>query len=494
MGLFKLKENKASVGKEILGGLITFVAMSYILPLNASILSDMGMNQSGVFAMTALVSFLVTMIMALVANYPIALSTGMGLNAYIVYTVAHNQSYPFTWPQAMILLTISGIIFFILSITPIRKWIVEAIPKPLQSIISASLGLFIAFVGLKNSGIVSSDPSTFITLGSFANPAVLIAIIGIFVTFILMICKNKTLSSLAIPIGVVLCALIGIVFTTISYYQNPDSLSSLLQDSNLPILPWIAAKGDPNIKFGLSGVKDVVFFGTLSDGYVKGTFGNDILAVLKNPMSYVAIFSLSFIKIFDSTATLVAVGNSTNVIDENGKMPNYSRAVIADATGTLICGPMGTSTITPFAESSVGIGAGARTGLASVITAVLFLASAFIYPVFSIFTAGSVTAPALMCVGGLIFISNIKQVSMKDLPLAVTTFASIIFTLLTYSISNGIGMGIIAYCISKLVSKKGKEVPVLLYVIAGLFIVSFALNGVVDLITKLNVPEDVVCK
>ena len=473
--LFHLNDHQASLKAEIIGGLVTFIAMCYILPINSAILSEMGMNQAGVFAMTALVGCAVTLIMGLVANYPIVLSAGMGLNAYITYTIALGAGY--TWPQAMILLTLAGIIFFALSLTPVRKWIIEAIPNNIKYIISAALGAFICFVGLRNSGLIISG-ATLVELGNLANPAVLIAFLAVVLCFGLMFIKNKTISTLAIPIAILVAAIAGVVTSSIMISVSGSSVEEfMLANPNLPIAPWLRS----DLRFGITGVDEVLFFGTLKD---SSHFGNDLVKVLTTPASYVAIFSLIFVNLFDTTATLLAVGRNTGIIDENGKMQNYRKAVLADATGAMICAPLGTSTVTSFAESNVGVGLGAKTGLAAVVAALMFLLSAFIYPVFSIFTAGSVTAPALVCVGAMIFVGNLKDIDWQDRIVGFTAFLTIIFTLLCYSIASGIGIGLICYCVMKLCSGKPKEVPVAIYVVAGLFVVSFALTALMPYITK----------
>ena len=488
--IFKLRERKASVKTEIIGGLITFVAMCYILPVNSSILSAMGMSQMGVFAMTAFVSCLVTLIMGLVANYPLVLSAGMGLNAYITYTIALGQGYD--WHQAMILLTVAGLIFFVFSLTPVRKLIIEAIPKNIQFIISAALGAFICFVGLRNSGIITGG-ATLVELNTFANPAVLIALVTTLVCLGLMFAKKKIISNLAIPICIVLAAVIGLVVSIVMtntgalVYNNPEAVANGVTgwayqvkgnwtSSTLPIAPW-----DPNsgAQWGLNGADEVLFFGLLKDSYSANQFGSDIVKVLTTPASYLAIFSLCFVNLFDTTATLLTVGHSTGIIDENGKIQNYRKAVLADATGAAICGPLGTSTVTSFAESNVGIEMGAKTGLSATVAALMFLASAFIYPIFSIFTAGSVTAPALICVGALIFVNNLKELNFKEDPIiGFVAFVTIIFSILTYSISSGIGLGLLAYCVIMLIAGKGKEVKLPIYIICGLFIVSFVLTAI----------------
>ena len=481
--LFHLEEKQTSLKTEIIGGLITFVAMCYILPVNASILGSMpGMNSQGVFVVTALLSFLVTMIMALVANYPIVLSTGMGLNAYVAFTLSSSFA---SWQQRMILLTICGIFFFVLSLTPIRKIIIEAIPKEIKAIISMALGAFILFVGLKGSGIIASSGSTLVTLGNFADPAMSIAVIAIFVTMGLMFSRNKIIKTMAIPFGIVFAAIAGLIASIImtsthamevvdgqGIYRFGD-LDGVV--SNLPIAPWLTG-----VKFfDVAPAKDVLFYGLLTDNYSASQFGKDLGVVFSSPVSYVAIFSMMFVNLFDTTATLITVGEKTGLIDETGKMQNYRRAVLADATGALICAPLGTSTVTSFAESNVGVSMGAKTGLMAAVAALMFLLSAFIYPVFSIFTAGSVTAPALVCVGLTIIFSSIQGINIKKMDIVFTMIITVLFAVLCYSISNGIGFGLIAYCVIKVFKGKAKEVGVPIYIIASLFIVAFIAETVV---------------
>ena len=491
--IFHLNEKNVSIKNEVLGGAITFVAMCYILPTNASILSSMGMDSAGVFAVTAIVSFIVTMIMGVVANYPISLSAGMGLNAFIAYTLSSELGFN-TWQQKMILLTIAGIIFFAFSLTPIRKIIIEAIPKNLRCIISACLGGFILFVGLKSSGIIVDNPSTLVTLGNFADPAMIVGFAAIVICFGLMFVKNKIVSALAIPISILSAAIVGTLISTIMYYNNSivydNTVStfvynvSYLSDTqvNLPIAPWIS-----NAKFGVSGIEKVFFFGLFdsSSSYSWSDFGSDLFgptSIFLKPSTYIAIFSLMFVNLFDTTATLVAIGEKIGLIDSEGKITNYRKAVLADAAGALICAPFGTSTVTSFAESNVGVSIGAKTGLAAVSSALLFLLSAFIYPIFSIFTAGCVTVAALVAVGATIIVSSISQLDKNDLASGFTAVIAIIFAILTYSISNGIGIGLIVYVVIMLISKRGKEIKPAVYVIASLFIVSFVATTVLSVI------------
>lgn len=483
---FHVSEKGSSIKNEVIGGLITFIAMCYILPVNASILSAMGMNTMGVFAMTALVGALVTFIMGFVANYPVVLSAGMGLNAYLAYTIAGSAG--FTWQQCMILLTISGILFFVFSLTPVRKIIIESIPKDLQLIISSALGAFICFVGLKNSGVIVQDGGTLVTLGSLLNPSTLIAIVSIILCFGMMFSKNKILSTLAIPICILFAAIAGVIVSSImisngnldyvagSWIYKSETLQNMAV--KLPIAPWL----EKDMQWGMSGVKDVLFFGLLDSNYSGQDFQSDIVKVFSNPTSYVAIFSLMFVNLFDTTATLLAVGRNTGIINEEGKMQNYQKAVLADAVGAAVCGPLGTSTVTSFAESNIGVEMGAKTGLAAVVAGLMFLLSGFIYPVFSIFTAGSVTAPALVCVGAMIFVGNFKDINFSDRVVAFTCFIMVIFSLLTYSIASGIGIGLIAYVVMMLFSKRRKEVCLPIYIITLFFILSFALSAILPLL------------
>ena len=483
---FHVSEKGSSIKNEVIGGLSTFIAMCYILPVNASILSAMGMNTMGVFAMTALVGALVTFIMGFVANYPVVLSAGMGLNAYLAYTIAGSAG--FTWQQCMILLTISGILFFVFSLTPVRKIIIESIPKDLQLIISSALGAFICFVGLKNSGVIVQDGGTLVTLGSLLNPSTLIAIVSIILCFGMMFSKNKILSTLAIPICILFAAIAGVIVSSImisngnldyvagSWIYKSETLQNMAV--KLPIAPWL----EKDMQWGMSGVKDVLFFGLLDSNYSGQDFQSDIVKVFSNPTSYVAIFSLMFVNLFDTTATLLAVGRNTGIINEEGKMQNYQKAVLADAVGAAVCGPLGTSTVTSFAESNIGVEMGAKTGLAAVVAGLMFLLSGFIYPVFSIFTAGSVTAPALVCVGAMIFVGNFKDINFSDRVVAFTGFIMVIFSLLTYSIASGIGIGLIAYVVMMLFSKRRKEVCLPIYIITLFFILSFALSAILPLL------------
>jgi adenine/guanine/hypoxanthine permease len=460
---FKFKEKGTNLSTEILGGLITFISMCYILPVNTSILSDMGMSASGVFIATALCSGIITIFMGLFANYPVVLSAGMGLNAFLTYTVSKALGY--SWQECMILLTITGIIFFIMSLTPIRKKILESIPKDLKSIISAGLGGFIALVGLKGSGIITSNASTYVALGSLSDPSVIISIVAIFLAFFLYNLKTKhqMINRMAIPIAVVFAALTGLTINAISGFTN----ASLPSFSN---------------SWGVNGFQDVFLYGIFSS---DASINKDILGlaidVISKPQTYAIIFSLIFVNLFDTTATLLAVNRKIPLFTKEGKISS-NRTIMVDATGALICGPLGTSTVTSFVESTVGAEIGAKTGFASVVSGTLFLIAGFAFPLFSIFTASCVTAPALVCVGAMIFTGNLGEINWKDIPTAFAAFVTVLMVILTYSLTSGIGFGLIAYALMMIASKRAKEVNWVLYVIACFFLVSFTINEVVKFI------------
>ncbi len=477
--LFHFDDKKTSLKSEIIGGLMTFVAMCYVLPVVASNLSTgASMNEQGVFVVTAFLTAIICIIMGLVANYPIGLSAGMGLNAYVAFTM--TKSFP-SWEQRMILVTVCGLLFLILSFTPVRKWIINSIPKDLKAIISAALGGFLLFVGAKGAGIIGDDPSTLVRLGNFADPGVIIAVISIFVVIGLSFCKNTILRTLAIPMGIVFAAVAGLTASIIM--TNTGALSTNLEGewvyqfgklegtvTTLPIAPWLLK----DLSFAnLKPAGDVIFFGLLRDSYGGKEFGADLASVFSNPISYVAIFSIVFVNIFDTTATYISVNNELNILDENGKIKNYRRTVVADSVGSFLAGPFGTSTIEPLAESNIGIATGARTGLAAIVTGLVFALAALIYPVFSIFTANCVTAPALVGIGLVILISSISQLDLRKPEIIVISMVTLLLSVLCYSISDGIGFGLIAYCIIHIVQGKAKQISVPIYIITGLFVIAF---------------------
>lgn len=459
--LFDLEGRKANLSAEILGGLVTFLAMIYILPTNSAILGDMGMDKSGIFVATALISAIVTLIMGLYGNFPIVLSAGMGVNAYLAYTVwgAMGES----WQAALFVMFLAGIVFAAVSLSPLRKMMIDAIPNDIKYVISSGLGAFIAFVGFKGSGIIVSSGATLVTLGSFSDPMVLLALFGLLLVIALMFVKNKRVNQLAIPLAMLVTVVVAvIVWNAFSLPTHHNGREVAFHFDNIKAIFTNGAS------WGGQGLDQVAF--KIFDGEVMKN-------ALTNPSTYAFVFSLVLVNLFDTTATLLAVGRGAGIINEKGELVGGKKAVIADSIGSVICAPLGTSTVTSFAESGIAVEMGAKTGLAAVVAGLLFLLSAFIYPIFYIFTEPTVTSMALISVGGLIFVGNLKDINWNDRIVGFTAFFTVLLILLTYSISDGLGLGIIFYTLMMLVSRRGKEVKVPLYVVAGIFVVYFVLKA-----------------
>lgn len=456
---FEISKRQSSISREIIAGLAVFFAMIYILPVNAEMLAfniDKGTGMSGatvgsVFVATAIASAIATLIMGLVANYPIALSAGMGMNAVIAFTVCGVLGY--SGEEALALIILAGVIFLLLSLTKVRSQIVKAIPHNLKIGVSCGLGFFIAYLGLKNAGIISfttTDGFTTVSLVKInENPSVLLAFFGIFLVFALMASKRK-ISRFAVIIAMTTTALVGIIL-------------GYLGIANMPSFDWSSGTSGSMKEMG-----NTLFLG------FKG-----IPKVLVKPEAYAIIFTLIFVNLFDTTATLLAVGKDAKAIDkETGELINGQKAVLADAFGAVVGGILGTSTVTSFVESSVGVESGARTGLSAVTVAILFLLSLVLYPVFTIFAgkAGSlITALALVAVGAAMF-NSLKELNWDDKVSIIASFITILFMVLTSSISDGIGIGFISYVIMMLASGKAKKVSIFMYIISFLFIINYIIT------------------
>lgn len=449
--IFKYKERGSNLTQEILGGVIVFLAMCYILPVNANILSAGGADKQAVFFATAICSAICCILMGVFANIPVALSAGMGVNAFLAFTVCGTMGYSF--PQSLAIVLVAGIIFLIITLTPIREKIIKAIPKSLKYAVSAGLGGFICFVGLKNGGLISSDSGTYVTLGDFSNPTVLLTLFGALLVLALMQVKGKV-GKLAIVIAMAATATVGVVLGMLGVDNMPAF-------ENASVAEGFKSFGD---NLGLC-------------------FTSEAFEIFLKPETYVIIFSLIFVNLFDTTATLIAVGDKVGLLDKDGNFVGGKKAMLADAIGAVICAPLGTSTVTSFAESTVGAESGAKTGLAACVTGLLFFISILIYPVFSLFTGVNiegvnftpVTSLALISVGCLMF-GNLREIDWKDNITVISTFLIVILMILTYSVSDGLGIGLIAYCIMMLVSKRGKEVSWVIYAVAGFFVLNYLLN------------------
>ena len=445
--LFHVSEKGSSIKNEVIGGLITFIAMCYILPVNASILSAMGMNTMGVFAMTALVGALVTFIMGFVANYPVVLSAGMGLNAYFAYTVCGNMGY--SWQVALMAVFVEGLVFIVLSLTNVREAIFNAIPLNLKKGVSVGIGLFIAFIGLQNGGIVVANSSTLVSYVDFtsnfktAGICALLALIGLFVIAIMYIKNVKG----AILFGIVITWVLGMLCQAAGIYV-PDAEAgfySLYPALGFTDLTAIGQTFGQCFKLDFSGVH--VF---------------DFIAV---------VCAFLFVDMFDTLGTLIGVANKADMLDKDGRLPRIKEALLADAVATTAGAVLGTSTTTTFVESSSGVAAGARTGLSSVVTGFLFLISVVLSPIFCSIPSFA-TAPALIFVGFLM-VSTVTSIEFTDMTEAIPAYLCLLAMPLMYSISEGIAIGVISYVIINVVCGKAKKITPLMYVLAVLFVCKY---------------------
>ena len=446
---FKLKENNTNVKTEITAGLTTFMTMAYILAVNPSILSDAGMDPTAVLLATCIASFIGTACMALMANLPFALSAGMGLNAYMAYTVVQGFGYP--WQVALLAVFVEGIIFIMLSLTSVREAIFNAIPMQLKNAVSVGIGLFIAFIGLQNAGLSVGSESTLVTITSFtenfstAGISAVLAILGTLVTAILYIKNVKG----SILIGILGTWILGMLCQATGIYV-PDAAQGFYS-----LYPTFA-------------VTDFTKLGeTFGQCFQVDMSGVGIFNFI------VIIFSFLFVDLFDTLGTLIGVSTKANMLDENGKLPKIKPALLADSIATSAGAVLGTSTTTTFVESSAGVAAGGRTGLTALTTAFLFLISTLFAPIFTAIPSFA-TAPALIIVGFLMFtnITNLKLTS-ENYTSAIPAYLCIIAMPLFYSIAEGISIGVISYVIINLISKKWREISPVMYVLAVLFILKY---------------------
>ncbi|MBQ8141146.1 MAG: NCS2 family permease [Clostridia bacterium] len=444
--LFRLKENGTKVSTEIMAGLTTFFAMSYIIVVNPSILSQAGMEWGAVFLATIISAVVGTLIMGLVANVPYAQAPGMGLNAFFVYTVCFTLG--FTWQQALSMVFICGILNILITVTKIRKYIIKAIPLSLQHAIGGGIGIFVAYIGFLNVGIVDFS-SGVPALPTLNQPVFWVFLIGLLLIAVLLILKVKG----AILIAIAATTIIGIPFgvTTLG-----DTISFTDACAQLP----------------------TTFLAIFKDGGIVSLFSD----VKKLPLVLITIFSFSISDTFDTIGTFIGTGRRSGIFSEEdekamessaGFKSKMDKALFADATATSVGALFGTSNTTTFVESAAGIGAGGRTGLTSVVVAICFAVSAF-FATFISAVPSAATAPALVIVG-IMMMSSFKDIDWGDLEEAIPAFFAGIFMALCYSISYGIAAGFIFYIIVKICKGKAKEVNPLLWVCAALFILNFVL-------------------
>lgn len=451
---FKVEERGSKISTELVAGLTTFLAMAYILPVNSFMLADAGVPLGGVFFATAVAAAIATLVMGIYANLPVALAPGMGLNAFFTYTLVIG--YGLTWQSALSAVLISGILFFVISVTGLRKVVLNSIPIGLKFAVGAGIGFFITFIGLKNAGIIVSDASTYVALGDFSHPAVLLGLFGIVLVVALYSMGNR----FALIISIVVTAIVGMILGLIGVELMPAL------DLSNPV-------------FTLSNV----FSGA---GETFGAAFSGMGDLFSHPEVFVIIFTLLFVDFFDTAGTLMAVGNQAGLIDEQGEIVGQGKALVADSIGTMTGAILGTSNVTSFVESATGIEQGGRTGLSSVTVGVLFLLSIFAYPFLSIVNGvfdaelgmffSPVTAMALVMVGALM-VGQLKEIDWNDKAVVIPAFLTIIFMVLTFSIATGIAVGFVFYPIVMVAQGRGKEVNKVMYGLSILFILSFVLKA-----------------
>lgn len=425
--LFRLSENQTTVRREILAGLTTFMTMAYVVVVNPRILSEAGMPVEGVLFATCISAALATLVMGLWANYPIALAPGMSLNAYFTYSIVLGRGIP--WQTVLGVVLLSGLLFLILTLTNVREQIVNGIPDCLKHGTAAGIGLFIAFIGFRNAGIIVANPATFVGLGKISSPQVILASLGVLLIAILLARRVDS----AILIGIVAITLLGIP-AGVSHW--PSHLFSWPHPS-----------------------------GTL--------FKLDLRAAMKIGLGEL-IFIFFFVDLFDNVGTLVAVCEEGGFL-RDGKLPRASRALLADAFGTIAGALSGTSTVTSYIESAAGVAAGARTGLGNLLIAALFIAAMFCAPIVAAIPAYA-TAPALILVGALMC-GAVARVKWDDFTDAVPTFLTLIATPLTFSIATGLSLGLLSFTAIKLFTGRYKEISPLIWVLSILFLLRYAFLG-----------------
>lgn len=432
---FSLKQHSTNIKTEVIAGLTTFAAMSYILIVNPSILGLSGMPVSGLITVTALAACLGTLLMAWRTNYPIAMAPGMGLNAFFAFTICLAREIP--WEAALGIVFYNGILFLILTLTGFRQKIAGAIPASLKIGVQCGIGLFIAFIGLKNAGLIVASPATFVTLGDLSEPAVMLAFLGIIITLIL-VAKNVTG---AVLISIVLLSFAGVFISTDSGQLTPV----------------------PDAIFGLPA--------PISDTF----FAMDLVYPIVNfATTWDLIFALMFVNMFDTIGTLLGVSKRAGLMDEKGNLPKLGPAMSADASAGIIGAALGTSPVTSYVESAAGVSAGGRTGLTALVVALCFLLALFLSPLMQVVPLMA-TTPALVMVG-IFMIDAIKELEFDDIGSVATATVALIAMPLTFSISEGIALGFIVYAGIRVGIGEYKKVSFLTYLMASVFLLRYILD------------------
>jgi len=424
--LFKLKDHKTSFKKEVLAGLATFLTMAYIMVVNPAILSETGMDFDSVFVATILASFVACMLMGILANWPVALAPGMGLNAFFTYAVVFGMG--FTWQQALAAVLCSGILFLIISLSPLRAYLINAIPRSLKFGIGAGIGLFLAIIGLKNAGIVVDNPATLVGLGDLKSAPVLLALL----TFTLMIGLDKLKIPGAIVISILVTTIIGFIFGVAQFQGVASSIPSM-----------------------------------------SPTFMQLDFSSLGSSLFLIVIFTILFVDFFDTAGTLTSVANLSGKIDKNGNVENIQKAVFSDSIATIVGSIFGTSNTTSYIESGAGIKEGGKTGLVAVSVGIFFLLCLFLAPLAKSIPAYA-TGAALVFIATF-FCKNLVNIDWDDISEYSPALLAAFIMPLTYSISNGIALAFIVYVVAKVISGKMSDLNPAVLIIAGASLLHFLL-------------------
>ncbi|HHU32591.1 MAG: NCS2 family permease [Zhaonellaceae bacterium] len=439
---FGFKENGTTLKTEIIAGLTTFVTMAYIIIVNPLTLAtpETGMDFGAVMMATCLSAAFTTLLMGLYANYPFALAPGMGLNAFFSYTLVMHMGV--SWETALGVVFISGLIAMLVAVSRIRETVIKAIPMHLKTAIGAGIGLFIAFIGLQNAGIIVDNPATLLGFGKITDPHVLLAIFGLIVTGILLV--KKVTGSI----------ILGILITTVVGLFVPAGDGTMIT----------------NFQPGALGIFD------LPPSIAPTLFKLDILGALKFSL-FAAIFSLFFVDMFDTIGTLVGVASKTNLMDEKGNLKRGNKALYVDFIGTMMGAFLGTSNVTTYVESASGVNAGGRTGMTAVVVGILFLLSTFLSPVV-LAIPGVATAPALILVG-VMMATGLKNIDWDDMLTAIPCFLTVIMMPLSYSIATGLAVGFVTYVLLSFLTGRGKDVHWVMYILSLLFVLYFIVQATV---------------
>jgi adenine/guanine/hypoxanthine permease len=432
---FRLKENGTTIGRELQAGLTTFAAMAYVLAVNPAILANAGMDRAALVTITALSAATATTLMALLTNYPIALAPGMGINAFFTFTICLGAGVP--WAQALGMVFVNGCIFLLLSLTGVREKIVDSIPYPLKIAITCGIGIFIAFLGLKNGGVIVASPATFVTHGDFASGPVALCLGGVLLTVVLVAWRVPG----AIVLGVGLITLVGTLV--------PDGKGGMV--TQLPA-QWFSLPASPAPHF----LKLDLSFLTSGAAFLK---------------TLPLILTLLLVDMFDNIGTLIGVAKRAGFLGADGKLPRVGRALVADSIAAILSALFGTSTVVSYVESSSGVEAGGRTGLTTLTTAALMLAALFLSPLILAVPAVA-TAPALVVVG-IFMLQSAVEIKMDEFTIAVPAVLTIIAIPLTFSIAQGIGLGLIAAAALAIATGKPRGFTPVGYAIAALFFLEF---------------------